>query len=142
MSQHHIGTARNQLQFSCLEDLIAEDNIVRVIDAFVDILDFKALGFAQLQPKKTGNPPYHPALMLRIYLYGYLNRVRSFRKLETECTRNVEMQWLCNNQIPCYHTIDTAWTLSIKLVFLPPYSPNLNVIERLWKWMKKKTLYA
>ena len=110
MSQHRIGTDRNQLQFSCLEDLIAEDNIVRVIDAFVDILDFKTLGFAHLQPKKTGNPPYHPALMLRIYLYGYLNRVRSSRKLETECTRNVEMQWLCNNQIPCYHTIATFRT--------------------------------
>ena len=107
MSQHRIGIARNQFQFSCLEDLIAEDNAVRVIDAFVDILDFKALGFAHLQPKKTGNPPYHPAMMLRIYLYGYLNRVRSSRKLEAECGRNIEMQWLCNYQIPCYHTIAT-----------------------------------
>ena len=77
MSQHRIGIDCNQFQFSCLEDLIADDNTVCVIDAFVDILDFKALGFAHLQPKKTGNPPYHPALMLRIYLYGYLNRVRS-----------------------------------------------------------------
>ena len=110
MSQHRIGIDRNQFQFSCLEDLIAEDNTVRVIDAFVDILDFKALGFAHLQPKKTGNPPYHPALMLRIYLYGYLNRVRSSRKLEAECTRNIEMQWLCNYQIPCYHTIATFRT--------------------------------
>ena len=110
MSQHRIGIDRNQFQFSCLEDLIAEDNTVRVIDAFVDILDFKALGFAHLQPKKTGNPPYHPALMLRIYLYGYLNRVRSSRKLEAECGRNLEMQWLCNYQIPCYHTIATFRT--------------------------------
>ena len=110
MSQHRIGIDRNQFQFSCLEDLIAEDNPVRVIDAFVDILDFKALGFAHLQPKKTGNPPYHPALMLRIYLYGYLNRVRSSRKLEAECTRNIEMQWLCNYQVPCYHTIATFRT--------------------------------
>ena len=110
MSQHRMGIDRNQFQFSCLEDLIAEDNTVRVIDAFVDILDFKALGFAHLQPKKTGNPPYHPALMLRIYLYGYLNRVRSSRKLEAECTRNIEMQWLCNYQIPCYHTIATFRT--------------------------------
>ena len=110
MSQHRIGIDRHQFQFSCLEDLIAADNAVRVIDAFVDILDFKALGFAHLQPKKTGNPPYHPALMLRIYLYGYLNRVRSSRKLEAECTRNIEMQWLCNYQIPCYHTIATFRT--------------------------------
>ena len=110
MSQHRTGIDRNQFQFSCLEDLIAGDNAVRVIDAFVDILDFKALGFAHLQPKKTGNPPYHPALMLRIYLYGYLNRVRSSRQLEAECGRNVEMQWLCNYQIPCYHTIATFRT--------------------------------
>ena len=110
MSQHRIGIDRHQFQFSCLEDLIAEDNPVRVIDAFVDILDFKALGFANMVPKKTGNPPYHPALMLRIYLYGYLNRVRSSRKLEAECTRNIEMQWLCNYQIPCYHTIATFRT--------------------------------
>ena len=110
MSQHRTGIDRNQFQFSCLEDLIAADNPVRVIDAFVDILDFKDLGFAHLQPKKTGNPPYHPAVMLRIYLYGYLNRVRSSRKLEAECGRNIEMQWLCNYQIPCYHTIATFRT--------------------------------
>ena len=116
MSQHRIGIDRNQFQFSCLEDLIAEDNTVRVIDAFVDILDFKALGFAHLQPKKTGNPPYHPALMLRIYLYGYLNRVRSSRKLEAECGRNIEMQWLCNYQIPCYHTIATFRTYKETLI--------------------------
>lgn len=105
MVAHRKGEARNQMAFSCLEELIADDNIVRVIDAFVDILDFKQLGFAHIQPKKTGSPPYHPALLLRIYLYGYLNRVRSSRKLETECRRNIEMQWLCERQVPCYHTI-------------------------------------
>lgn len=110
MSHHRIGAARNQIVFNCLDDLIAEDNIVRVIDAFVDILDFQQLGFAHIQPKKTGSPPYHPALMMRIYLYGYLNRVRSSRKLETECSRNVEMQWLCGRQIPSYHTIATFRT--------------------------------
>lgn len=105
MSHHRIGAARNQIVFSCLEELIPLDNIVRVIDAFVDILDFQHMGFAHFQPKKTGSPPYHPGLLMRIYLYGYLNRVRSSRKLETECTRNIEMQWLCEKQIPCYHTI-------------------------------------
>ena len=68
MVAHRSGTARNQLTFSCLEELIAPDNRVRVIDAFVDVLDFKHLGFAHIQPKKTGNPPYHPALLLKIYL--------------------------------------------------------------------------
>jgi transposase len=110
MSHHRIGTARTQMSFGCLEEQIESDNIVRVIDAFVDILDFPTLGFAHIEVKKTGSPPYHPALMLRIYLYGYLNRVRSSRKLETECRRNIEMQWLCEKQIPCYHTIATFRT--------------------------------
>lgn len=114
MSHHRIGIARNQMSFVCLEDQIASDNIVRVIDAFVDILDFQSLGFAHIQVKKTGTPPYHPALMLRIYLYGYLNRVRSSRKLETECRRNIEMQWLCEKQIPSYHTIATFRTFEDK----------------------------
>lgn len=114
MSHHRIGTARNQISFNCLEELIESDNIVRVIDAFVDILDFQTLGFAHIQVKKTGTPPYHPALMLRIYLYGYLNRVRSSRKLETECRRNIEMQWLCEKQIPSYHTIATFRTFEAK----------------------------
>jgi transposase len=110
MVAHRKGTARNQFSFICLEDLIAEDNLVRVIDAFVDIIDFKQLGFSHIEPKKTGNPPYHPGLLLRIYLYGYLNRVRSSRKLATECKRNIEMQWLCETQTPCYHTIATFRT--------------------------------
>jgi transposase len=114
MSHHRMGIARNQMAFVCLEDQIETDNIVRVIDAFVDILDFQTLGFAHIQVKKTGTPPYHPALMLRIYLYGYLNRVRSSRKLETECRRNIEMQWLCEKQIPSYHTIATFRTFEVK----------------------------
>ena len=68
MVAHRSGTARNQLTFSCLEELIAPDNMVRVIDAFVDVLDFKHLGFAHIQPKKTENLPYHSALLLKIYL--------------------------------------------------------------------------
>lgn len=112
MVHHRKGDARNQITFSCLDDLIPSDNMVRVIDAFVDILDFNQLGFAHIQPKKTGTPPYHPALLLRIYLYGYLNRLRSSRKLEKECERNVEMQWLCHKQVPCYHTISTFRTFS------------------------------
>jgi transposase len=112
MVHHRKGNARNQMEFSCLDDLIASDNMVRVIDAFVDILDFNELGFAHIKPKKTGTPPYHPALLLRIYLYGYLNRVRTSRKLEKECVRNIEMQWLCEKQVPCYHTIETFRTFS------------------------------
>ena len=105
MVAHRQGAARNQLTFHCLEELIADENLVRVVDAFVDILDCDKLGFAHSTTKKTGAPPYNPALFLRIYLYGYLNGIRSSRKLENECVRNIEMQWLCNKQTPCYHTI-------------------------------------
>ncbi len=105
MVGHKKGIARNQVAFNCLEDLIREDNTVRVIDAFVDILNFEQLGFAHIKAKQTGAPAYHPALMLRIYLYGYLNRIRSSRKLEVECYRNIEMQWLTEQQKPCYRSI-------------------------------------
>jgi radical SAM protein with 4Fe4S-binding SPASM domain len=111
MVTHRIGLDRAQTAIFCLEDFIGEDNIVRVIDAFVDVLDLAAMGFSHVKTQKTGAPPYHPALLLRIYLYGYLNRVRSSRKLEAECTRNLEMKWLCNSQVPCYHTIATFRTL-------------------------------
>ncbi len=84
--------------------------MVRVIDAFCDIVDYSALGFAHIQPKKTGTPPYHPALLLKIYLYGYLKRVRSSRKLEKEGERKIEMMWLCERQVPSYHTIATFRT--------------------------------
>jgi transposase len=114
MVQYRQGTARNQVQFYSLDDLIAPDNMVRVIDAFVDILDFDTLGFAHIKTKETGTPPYHPALLLKIYLYGYLNRVRSSRKLEKECERNIEMQWLCERQVPSYHTIATFRTLKME----------------------------
>jgi radical SAM protein with 4Fe4S-binding SPASM domain len=110
MVTHRIGLDRAQTAIFCLEDFIADDNIVRVIDAFVDVLDLADMGFSHVKTQKTGAPPYHPALLLRIYLYGYLNRVRSSRKLEAECNRNLEMKWLCNSQIPCYHTIATFRT--------------------------------
>ena len=107
MAHHKTGAARNQITFSSLEEAIAADNIVRVIDAFCDIVDYEGIGFAHIKPKNNGTPPYHPALLLKIYLYGYLNRVRSSRKLEAECVRNIEMQWLCGRLVPCYHTICT-----------------------------------
>lgn len=110
MVTHRLGVARQQTSIFCLEDFIASDNMVRVIDAFVDILDFESLGFAHVKGNKTGAPAFHPAILMRIYLYGYLNRVRSSRKLEKECERNLEMRWLTYEQTPCYHTISTFRT--------------------------------
>ncbi len=75
----------------CLDDYIGEDNPVRVIDVFVDELDLGGLGFAGVEPEATGRPAYHPAILLKLYIYGYLNRVQSSRRLEREAGRNVEV---------------------------------------------------
>ena len=88
-----------------LDDLIGEDNAVRVIDAFVDSLDLKALGFARIETKTTGRPPYHPGDLLKLYLYGYMYRFRSCRCLECECHKNIEVLWLLNRLAPDFKTI-------------------------------------
>jgi len=88
-----------------LEELIAADNVVRVVDAFVDAIDLEQLGFVRVKAQRRGAPPYHPAVLLKIYIYGYLNRVRSSRRLELECGRNIELLWLTGCQKPSYHTI-------------------------------------
>ena len=88
-----------------LEDYVTEDNPVRVIDFFVDQLDLGELGFGRVQPKLTGKPAYPSAVMLKIYVYGYLNRVQSSRRLERECQRNVEMMWLTGCLAPDFKTI-------------------------------------
>jgi transposase len=88
-----------------LDDLVPEDHAVRVIDAFVAGLDLAALGFAKAEPAATGRPPYDPGDLLRLYLYGYLNLVRSSRRLERECGRNVEVMWLLNRLAPDHKTI-------------------------------------
>jgi hypothetical protein len=79
-----------------LDDLIGDGNAVRLIDAFVDSLDLKAPGFARIETKGTGRPPYHPGdlLKLKLYLYGYMYRIRSCRRLERECHKNTEVLWL------------------------------------------------
>jgi len=88
-----------------LEDWIEEDNPVRAVDAFVDELDLSGLGFAGAQPAATGRPAYHPATLLKIYIYGYLNRIQSSRRLEREARRNVELVWLTGRLMPDFKTI-------------------------------------
>jgi transposase len=89
----------------CLEDWIAEDNSVRVIDVFVDELDLAGLGFDGVAPEVTGRPSYHPSVLLKLYIYGYLNRVQSSRRLEREALRNVEMMWLLGRLAPDHKTV-------------------------------------
>ena len=88
-----------------LEDWIDEDNSVRVIDAFVDALDLNELGFERAVSAATGRPGYHPSVLLKLYIYGYLNRVQSSRRLEREAGRNVELMWLLGRLVPDHKTI-------------------------------------
>ena len=88
-----------------LEDYIAQDNAIRVVDAFVDKLDLKKLGFDRAEPSETGRPGYQPATLLKIYVYGYLNRIQSSRRLERESHRNVELIWLTGRLMPDFKTI-------------------------------------
>jgi transposase len=99
------GNNRNQTYFATLEDQVSSDNPVRLIDAFIDKLELQKLGFSNTVHKSEGRPPYAPAVLLKLYLYGYLNKIRSSRKLEKECSRNSELEWLLQNLQPNYHTI-------------------------------------
>jgi len=97
--------SRTQLTLytTCLDDMIAQGNSVRIIDCFVDGLDLQELGFKSLASQ--GRPPYDPADLLKLYIYGYMNRIRSSRKLELECSRNIELMWLLANLKPDHNTI-------------------------------------
>jgi transposase len=101
------GTDRGQSTLfpECLEDWICEDNPVRVIDVFVEGLDLAALRFGGVDPEATGRPSYHPSVLLKLYIYGYLYRVQSSRRLEREASRNVEVMWLSGRLVPDHKTI-------------------------------------
>src|SRR5258707_2059386 len=101
------GTDRAQSTLfpECLEDWIGEDNPVRAIDVFIDELDLFELGFSGVEPEATGRPSYHPGVLLKLYIYGYLNRVQSSRRLEREAGRNLEVMWLTGRLVPDHKTI-------------------------------------
>lgn len=107
MGRFVVGAERDQTTLfpPCLGDWIAEDNPVRVVDAFVDAVDLGALGFEGADAARTGRPGYHPAALLKLYVYGYLNRVPSSRRLEREAGRNVEVMWLTGRLSPDHKTI-------------------------------------
>ena len=88
-----------------LDDFVHSDNPVRVVDVFVDELDLRDLGFESVDPCSTGRPSYHPSVLLKLYIYGYLNRVQSSRRLEREAARNVEVMWLVGRLVPDHKTI-------------------------------------
>jgi transposase len=107
MKRYVEGQDRSQTTLfpESLDEYIAEDNPVRVVDVFVDELDLKELGFDGAEPEATGRPAYHPATLLKIYIYGYLNRIQSSRRLEREAQRNVELIWLTGRLAPDFKTI-------------------------------------
>jgi transposase len=96
MSHHITGQARHQSTLfpEAIDDFVTEDNPVRVIEVFVEHLDLRDLGFESVIAKSTGRPGYHPSTMLKLYIYGYLNRIQSSHRLEKESHRNVELMWL------------------------------------------------
>src|ERR1700678_876572 len=97
--------SRSTLLPESLDDYVSDDNPVRVIEVFVDGLDLTKLGFDGAAPKATGRPAYHPATLLKIYIYGYLNRIQSSRRLERETQRNLELIWLSRRLTPDFKTI-------------------------------------
>jgi transposase len=107
MKRFVAGADRGQwtLLPECLDDFIDESNPVRVVDAFVAALDLAELGFDGIEPSATGRPAYHPSTLLKLYIYGYLNRVQSSRRLEREAGRNLEVMWLLGRLVPDHKTI-------------------------------------
>ena len=107
MKRFILGQDRNQSTLfpESLEAYISDDNTVRVVDAYVDELDLLSMGFERVNPNATGRPGYHPSVLLKLYIYGYLNRVQSSRRLEREAGRNVELMWLTEKLTPDFKTI-------------------------------------
>ena len=107
MARYVEGLDRRQsfLLPDSIQDYVGEDNPVRVIDVFVDRIDLSELGFGRAVPADTGRPGYHPATLLKLYLYGYLNSIPSSRRLEREAQRNLELMWLTNRLAPDFKTI-------------------------------------
>jgi len=107
MKRFVVGEDRSQSTMfpERLDDYVGDDNPVRVVDVFVDELDLGCLGFSRVEPLATGRPSYHPSVLLKLYIYGYLNRVQSSRRLEREAGRNVEVMWLTGRLVPDHKTI-------------------------------------
>ena len=107
MSHFITGEDRTQTTLfpASFDDYISDNNPVRMVDYFVDNLDLAALGFNRVDPASTGRPAYHPSVLLKIYIYGYLNRIQSSRRLERESQRNIELIWLTGRLAPDFKTI-------------------------------------
>ena len=124
---------------TCIDDLIPEDAEVRIIDLFVDALPLRELGFFEKEPTEEGRPMYHPADLFKLYVYGYLNRIRTSRLLERECQRNIELLWLLKGLQPCFRTIAGFRSENPKL-FRNAFTHFVRQLNR--KGLTGKTLVA
>ena len=102
---HIQGNDRLQIRMISLEEMVEPKSMVRIIDAFIDMLDLEQFGFSFYQLNKEGRPPYHPSTLMKLYIYGYQNSIRSCRKLEKACKTNIEVMWLISDQRPHFKTI-------------------------------------
>ena len=127
--EHKQGSDRNQLIVLSLESAIPQDSFVRVVDAFVDAIDLKSFGFAHAECKEEGRPPYHPGILLKLYLYGYHYGIRTTRKLEREAQTNMECMWLLTGLRPKYKTIAD---------FRKDHSKAFREVFRRFVWLLKQ----
>lgn len=118
------GVDRSQATFlpDRLDDFVDANNPVRVVDAFVDALDLRGLGFVRAVPSSTGRPGYHTAVLLKLYVYGYLDRIPSSRRLEREAGRNVELMWLTGRLIPDHKTIGRKTVIWVSILGVLPFT--------------------
>ncbi|MBB3188155.1 IS1182 family transposase [Microbacter margulisiae] len=127
--QHIQGEERNQLQMFCLEQMVEADSFVRVIDYFVDTIDLESFGFRNVKLKEEGRPPYHPAVLMKLYFYGYRYGIRSSRKMEREARLNLEVRWLLCEQTPSARTI---------CMFRKEYAESFKAIFRKFVFLLKE----
>lgn len=118
-----VGMDRNQIRMvtTSLDDMIDKDNSVRVIDAYVESLDLKDLGFTEYSGSNKGQSPYRRSDLLKLHIYGYLNKIRSSRALEAETKRNLELMWLINSITPDHGTI-AGFVQKIRMLFIIHYA--------------------
>jgi transposase len=128
---HKQGSDRNQLMMLSLECAIPKDSFVRVVDAFVDAINLKSFGFAHVECKEEGWPPYHPSILLKLYIYGYHYGIRTTRKLEREAQTNMECMWLLTGLRPKFKTIAD---------FRKDHSKAFREVFRRFVWLLKEWL--
>jgi transposase len=140
---HISGHDRSQLLLlpEAVDDYVGAENPVRFIDAFVDEMDLVAAGFNHVEPQATGRPGYAPADLLKLYIYGYLNRVRSSRRLEMECHRNIEVIWLLRSLKPDFKTIadfrrDNGLSDRCSVNSCCCAGGSTSLAARCWPWME------